>query len=92
LVYGKEAVMPMEFILPSLHIATITELSDTSAIEERLAQLVQLEEDQFVTVFISKFIRLERNLGMINTSNIKSFKWEIWYYSMTISSCNIQKV
>jgi hypothetical protein len=43
--------MPMEFILPSLCIATITELSDTGAIEERLAQLVQLEEDWFVTGF-----------------------------------------
>jgi hypothetical protein len=51
LVYGKEAMMPMEFILPSLHIATITELSDTGTIEERLAQLVQLEEDRFVTGF-----------------------------------------
>jgi transposase InsO family protein len=48
LVYGKEAVMPMEFILPSLHIATITDLSDSGTIEERLAQLVQLEEDRFV--------------------------------------------
>jgi hypothetical protein len=35
LVYGKEAVMPMEFILPSLCIATITDLSDSGAIEER---------------------------------------------------------
>jgi hypothetical protein len=43
--------MSMEFILPSLHIATITELSNTGAIEERLAQLLQLEEDQFVTGF-----------------------------------------
>jgi hypothetical protein len=51
LVYRKEAVMPMEFILPSLCIAAITELSDTGAIEERLAQLVQLEEDWFVAGF-----------------------------------------
>jgi hypothetical protein len=36
LVYGQ-GVMLMEFIMPSLRIATITELSDTSAIEERLA-------------------------------------------------------
>jgi hypothetical protein len=86
LVYGKEAVMPMEFILPSLHIAKIIDLSEFGAIEERLTQLLQLEEDQFVPNFINKFIRLERNIGMIDTSNKKSFKWEIWYYSMRISS------
>jgi hypothetical protein len=51
LVYGQEAVMPMEFILPSLHIATITELSDIGSIEERLAQSVHLEEDRFVAGF-----------------------------------------
>jgi hypothetical protein len=35
--YGQEVVMPMEFILPGLRITTITKLSDTGAIEERLA-------------------------------------------------------
>jgi hypothetical protein len=67
-------VIPMEFILPSLYIATITELLETGAIEEILAQLVHLEEDWFVTVFISRFRRLEKNLGMIDTSNKKRFK------------------
>jgi transposase InsO family protein len=71
LVYGKEAVMPMEFILPSLCIATITELSDTGAIEERLAQLVQLEEDGLSQVSISRFRKQERRLGMIDTLNKK---------------------
>lgn len=51
LVYGQEAVMPMEFIVPSLHVAAITDLSDSRAIEERLSQLLQLEEDRFVTGF-----------------------------------------
>jgi hypothetical protein len=74
LVYGKEAVMPMEFILPSLCIATITELSDTGAIEERLAQLVQLEEDRLSQDSISRFRKKERRLGMIDTLNKRSFK------------------
>jgi len=51
LVYGHEAIMPMEFILPSLCIETITELSDTGAIIERLTHLVLLEDDQFVARF-----------------------------------------
>jgi hypothetical protein len=45
LVYGKEVVMPMEFILPIFHIVVITDLSDSGTIEERLSQFVQLEED-----------------------------------------------
>jgi hypothetical protein len=51
LVYGQEAVMPMEFILPNLCIAKITKLSNTGAIKERLVQLVQLEEEQFIAMF-----------------------------------------
>jgi hypothetical protein len=51
LVYGQDAVMPMEFIMLSMCIETITDISDSSIIEERLSQLLQLEEDRFVTVF-----------------------------------------
>jgi hypothetical protein len=50
-VYGKEAVIPMDFILPSLRIATIIDLSYSGAIEKILSQLVQLEEDRFVVGF-----------------------------------------
>jgi hypothetical protein len=51
LVYGQEAVNPMEFIVPSLRIATITDLSDSGVVEESLSQLVQLEEDCFIRGF-----------------------------------------
>jgi hypothetical protein len=51
LVYGKEAVIPMDCILSILHIASIIDLSNTGAIEEILAQLLQLKEDQFVAGF-----------------------------------------
>jgi hypothetical protein len=51
LFYGKEVVMLMEFILPSLCIAAITGLSESGAVEERLSQLVQLQEDWFVAGF-----------------------------------------
>jgi hypothetical protein len=36
LVYGKEAMMPMDFILPSMCIAVITDLSYSGAIEDQL--------------------------------------------------------
>jgi hypothetical protein len=34
LVYGQEVAMTIEFILPSMHIATITDLSDSCEVEE----------------------------------------------------------
>jgi hypothetical protein len=51
LVYGQEAVMPMEFIVSSLCIVMLTELTDSGAVEKRLSELVELEEDHFVTGF-----------------------------------------
>ena len=46
--------MPMEYILPSLRIAQITEMADTDTVEARLAQLLALEEDRFITGFHQK--------------------------------------
>ncbi len=37
LVYGQEVVMPMEYIVPSLRIAQITEMADKDTMNERLA-------------------------------------------------------
>ena len=46
--------MPMEYILPSLRIAQITGMLDTDIVEERLAQLLALEEDRFIAGFHQK--------------------------------------
>jgi hypothetical protein len=43
--------MPMEFIVLSLCIVTLTELTDSSVVERRLSELVELEEDHFVIGF-----------------------------------------
>ena len=51
LVYGQEVVMPMEYIVPNLRIATFTYMTHSNAVEERLSQLIQLEEDRFVAGF-----------------------------------------
>jgi transposase InsO family protein len=51
LVYGQEAVMPMDFIVPSLCIVVMTELMDSDVVEERLSQLMALEEDRFFAGF-----------------------------------------
>ena len=51
LVYGVEAIMPMEYIVPSLRIAAFIGMEDLEALENRLAQLSELEEDQFLARF-----------------------------------------
>jgi hypothetical protein len=43
--------MPMEFIAPSLHIIMSRELIDSSAVEKRMLELVELEEDRFIAGF-----------------------------------------
>ena len=52
--YGQEAVIPMEYIIPSLIIAQITEMADTDMMNERLEQLLALEEDKFIAGFHQK--------------------------------------
>jgi hypothetical protein len=51
LVYVLEAVVPMEYLVPSLRIVAFTDMDDTGAIQERLSQLVELEEDIFIVGF-----------------------------------------
>jgi hypothetical protein len=51
LVYGQEAVVPLEFIVPSLHIATITNMKKRGTIKERLNQLMEIEEDMILAGF-----------------------------------------
>jgi len=51
LVYGVEAVRPMEYIIPSLQIVVLTRMTDCKALEERLVQLEELEEEWFLASF-----------------------------------------
>jgi hypothetical protein len=51
LVYGQEAVMPLEFLIPNLHIAAITQMTERGAVHERLNQLLSMEEDQILAGF-----------------------------------------
>jgi hypothetical protein len=51
LVYGLEFVVPMEYLVQGMRIAAFTDMDDTSVVQERIAQLVELEEDRFITGF-----------------------------------------
>lgn len=51
LVYGVEVVVPMEYIVPTQCIAAFTIMENRKALEERLVQLMVLEEDRFLAGF-----------------------------------------
>jgi hypothetical protein len=51
LVYGQEAVVPLEFLIPSLRVATITQMTERGAVQERLDQLLSMEEDRILAGF-----------------------------------------
>jgi transposase InsO family protein len=51
LVYGLEAVVSMEYLVPSLRITTFIDMDDTDVVKERLVELAKLEEDQFIAGF-----------------------------------------
>jgi hypothetical protein len=41
----------MEYLVPSLRIATFTGMDDTNIVQDRLVQLMELEEDRFIVGF-----------------------------------------
>ena len=51
MVYGKEAIIPIKYIVPSLCITTFTNMAEPDIMEECLTQLVALEEDRFIANF-----------------------------------------
>jgi hypothetical protein len=51
LVYGQEAVMPLEFCIPILCIVVITNMTERGVVQERLIQLMSMEEDRILARF-----------------------------------------
>jgi hypothetical protein len=48
---GQEVVMSMEFIVLSLHITVMAQLTDSSIVKNRLLELMELEEGCFIAGF-----------------------------------------
>jgi hypothetical protein len=51
LIYGLEAVVPMEYLVPILRIGAFRGMDDTDIVQDRLAQLIEIEEDKFIAGF-----------------------------------------
>ena len=79
LAYQQEVVMPMEYIVPSLKIAALIDLADEEIVEERLLNLVELEEDRFVAGFHQQVQKNRKNLGMIDILRVKQLRKEILF-------------
>jgi hypothetical protein len=43
--------VPLEFLVPSLRIETITQMTERGAVQERLIQLLSMEEDRILVGF-----------------------------------------
>ena len=69
LVYGTEALMPMEYVVASLRIAVMIGIEDRKALEERLAKMEELEEEWFWQDSNSRYRNNTRKLGMIAISS-----------------------
>jgi hypothetical protein len=51
LVYGQEAVVHLEYLIPIMRIAAIINMTERGATQERLSQLMELEEDMIMVGF-----------------------------------------
>ena len=49
--YGQEAIMPIEYIVPSLRFAILTNMVDEDSLKKRLLHLLSLEEHRFIAGF-----------------------------------------
>ena len=67
LVYGQEAVMPMEYIVPSLRISAFTEMDDPAIITERLKQILELRRIDLLQVSSNRCRKLKKKRGMTDT-------------------------
>jgi hypothetical protein len=50
-VYGKDAIIPLDYLIPSLCIAAITDMIERGVVQEILAQIMELEEDCIIVGF-----------------------------------------
>jgi len=77
LVYGQEAVMPMEYNVPSLRIATVRDMAYPNIMKERMSQILALEEVRFIAGFHQQ-VRKAREKAW-NDRNIKKKTFQEGY-------------
>lgn len=74
LVYGVEAIMPMEYIMPSLCIVALIGMKDPGALKERVAQLEELKEERFLVGFHQQVQKLHEKAWHDQHIKLRTFK------------------
>jgi hypothetical protein len=74
LVYGQEAVVPLQFLAHSLRIAAITNMTERGAVQERLSQLMLMEEDRIIAGFHQELQKVRDKSWHDRHIKRKSFK------------------
>jgi hypothetical protein len=74
LTYGQEAVMPMEYVVPSLKIIALTEMTDVETVNVRLLHLLGIEEDCFIAGFHQQVQKTREKAWHDRHIKNKSFK------------------
>jgi hypothetical protein len=74
LVYGQEAVVPLEFLVPSLRVVTITNMTKRGTIQERLSQLMLMEEYLILAGFLQEVKKARDKYWHDRHIKRKSFK------------------
>ena len=74
LAYGQEVVMPMEYIVPSLRVAMLTDMADEDSLKERLLHLLSLEEHRFIAGFNQQVQKAREKTWHDRHINSKAFK------------------
>ena len=67
-------MMPMEYVVPSLKIAVLTEMTDIEIVNERLLHLLGLEEDRFIVGFHQQVQKAREKAWHDRHIKNKSFK------------------
>ena len=74
LVYRKEAVMPVEFIIPSIFKSEAMRMTENTTLRERLSQLMELDESRFLAEFHQSVEQRRRKSWYNRNIRKKTFK------------------
>lgn len=74
LTYGLEAIVPMEYIVPSLRIVIEEKWSEQESLPFRMVGLMQLEQDRIQSAYVSTVIQNQRIAWMNKNMKKKVFQ------------------
>jgi len=74
LVYGLEAVVPMEFVVPSLRIALSDRLNQEDSINSRIHDLLELDENRIRSAWTAEAVQKRRKKWMDRDAKFKIFR------------------